>query len=442
MPRAGAGGGGGLGGSGHGSGLSGSGHRPSMGGAGNRAGGGQGGFGGFSGGAHGFDSFGGFGGDPGFGGPGGPDDMGGFGGPGMGGPGMYGGPPRRSHHSGLSRDIIGMLAGAAIGNAIGKSNARREQQVNQQYNPTYVPQYQQPQYGAPGGGQVPPAGAPAGSPGAQPQQKKSSHIALISIIVAVVIFLLILMMPSCSSNGSSSSSGSASGIPASTVNREKVSDPVSFDTHCVVDQLGWVNNTTSTCEQLKPFYDKTGVQPYVVLAKYNASLTDDSAKEAWAKQWYTEHIDNQDTALFVYFAEQDQDNDVGYMYLALGKRTERVMDSNAQDIFWSYIDQNWYSNKSTETVLADSFNDTATRIMKHTTNRNDVAKWIIITVCVALVAIAIIVVVIVLMRRRREHEQYVERMVNTPLETAEDPLLKKYGQDGGAGNGGAPGTNQ
>ena len=44
-------------------------------------------------------------------------------------------------------------------------------------------------------------------------------------------------------------------------------------------------------------------------------LTTDDEKQAWAREWYDDHIDNEDTLLFVYFAEQDVDNDVG-LYLA------------------------------------------------------------------------------------------------------------------------------
>lgn len=171
---------------------------------------------------------------------------------------------------------------------------------------------------------------------------------------------------------------------------------------------------------------QTGIQPYILFAKYNPKLTSDKTKQEWAKQWYDQHIDNEDTLLFVYFAERDTDNDVGYMTLVNGKHVSSIMDAQATEIFWTYLDEYWYSDRSTDDAIVATFDATADRIMTKTTTRNDVRKWVTVAVMVIAVCVVAAIVVWLLIKRKREHERYVERMVTTPLETAEDPILNKY----------------
>jgi hypothetical protein len=64
---------------------------------------------------------------------------------------------------------------------------------------------------------------------------------------------------------------------------------------------------------LKAFYDETGVQPFIYLKGYDSSLSTDSQKTEFAEDWYEENIDDEGTFLFVYFAEPNQDEDVGFM---------------------------------------------------------------------------------------------------------------------------------
>ena len=249
----------------------------------------------------------------------------------------------------------------------------------------------------------------------------------IGILAALVIFLLIFMMPSCSNNEPNRNDYNVT-VPESTYNRTKLDSGLPYDSNCIDDQLGWFENRTSAAKRLKVFYDKTGIQPYILFAKYNPKLTTDDEKQAWAREWYDDHIDNEDTLLFVYFAEQDVDNDVGYMTLVNGKHVSSIMDAQATEIFWTYLDEYWFSDRSTDDAIVATFDSTADRIMTKTTTRNDVHKWVIIAVIVIGVLAIGAVVAWMLIKRKREHEQYVERMVTTPLDEARDPILEKYDQ--------------
>jgi hypothetical protein len=186
----------------------------------------------------------------------------------------------------------------------------------------------------------------------------------LSSIVAFFIFVVFIIVAagSCSSSNYNDSYLSDK-APVSTISREKLTASGSFDSNCIVDELDWFENTKSSGKALKTFYDKTGVQPYVVLLSYDSSLTSDDAKEEYANDYYYKNIDNEDSFLFVYFAEQDQDNEVGYMCYVCGNNARTVMDSEAVDIFWDYIDSYWYSDMSTDELFETVFTKTANSIM-------------------------------------------------------------------------------
>ena len=198
---------------------------------------------------------------------------------------------------------------------------------------------------------------------------------LISIIILGVILIGILaMFGRCTSskkwqNPVTSSSNSENPAKNTTDHQEKANAREKLNTSheyindCVIDELGWFDDVSETERQLKDFWEKTGVQPYIILRNYDASLTSDSEKEQWAIDYYDDNFDTENIFLFVYFAEKDTDNDVGYMAYANGYDTTSVMDSDAVDIFWDNIDKYWYTDLSTDDVLIRAFNDTADGIM-------------------------------------------------------------------------------
>lgn len=126
----------------------------------------------------------------------------------------------------------------------------------------------------------------------------------------------------------------------STINREKIENPVAYDNNCIRDELGYIENQGKLSKNLKNFYNKTGIQPYIYLKSYDETLTSDSQKDNYAQNWYEQNIDNEDTFLFVYYEDQNP-NEIGYMAYVNGKQVTSVMDSEAVNIFWNYIDRYW-----------------------------------------------------------------------------------------------------
>lgn len=252
------------------------------------------------------------------------------------------------------------------------------------------------------------------------------HGGVVNTIISIIIFIVVLV--TAFGGFPSSKSSSTKNIPKSTQNRERLESGVGYDNNCIVDNIGWFDNVTKTEKSIKKFYDKTGVQPYIVLNAYDSTLLTDTAKEEYAKKWYDEHIKNESTFLYMYFAEPDADNDVGYMAYVNGKQVSSVMDSEAIEIFWAYVDKYWYSDMSTDDMFTTIFTKTADRIMTKSTTVADIGNNTVKAIGVIVVFAGIIVVMVIRRKHKAEEAKETEKILNTPLngDSEADDLLKKY----------------
>lgn len=253
-----------------------------------------------------------------------------------------------------------------------------------------------------------------------------SHGGSFNAVISLIIFVVVLI--AAFGGFPSSNSSSTKSVPKSTQNRERLESGVGYDNNCIVDNIGWFDNVTKTEKSIKKFYDKTGVQPYIVLNAYDSTLLTDTAKEEYAKKWYDEHIKNESTFLYMYFAEPDTDNDVGYMAYVNGKQVSSVMDSEAIEIFWAYVDKYWYSDMSTDDMFTTIFTKTADRIMTKSTTAADVGNNAVKVIGVIVVFAGIIVVMVIRRKHKAEEAKEAEKILNTPLNgnSEADDLLKKY----------------
>lgn len=254
-----------------------------------------------------------------------------------------------------------------------------------------------------------------------------SHGGSFNAVISLIIFVVVLI--AAFGGFPSSNSSSTKSVPKSTQNRERLeSGVVGYDNNCIIDNIGWFDNVTKTEKSIKQFYDKTGVQPYIVLNAYDSTLLTDTAKEEYAKKWYDEHIKNESTFLYMYFAEADTDNDVGYMAYVNGKQVSSVMDSEAIEIFWAYVDKYWYSDMSTDDMFTTIFTKTADRIMTKSTTAADVGNNAVKVIGVIVVFAGIIIVMVVRRKHKAEEAKETEKILNTPLDgdSEADDLLKKY----------------
>ncbi|MDO5812629.1 MAG: hypothetical protein Q4Q31_06000 [Bacillota bacterium] len=211
----------------------------------------------------------------------------------------------------------------------------------------------------------------------------------------------------------------------STINREKIENPVAYDNNCIKDDLGYIENQSKLSKNLKNFYNKTGIQPYIYLKSYDENLTSDDQKDEYAQSWYEENIDNEDTFLFVYYADQNP-NEIGYMSYVNGKQVTSVMDSEAVDIFWNYIDRYWTDDSlSTVDVFTKTFDSTAKTIMKRSTTSKDIIKIGLIIVGIVIVIGGIIYILRMKFKRDKEKAKETVEILKTPLDKSDD-LRDKY----------------
>ena len=248
-----------------------------------------------------------------------------------------------------------------------------------------------------------PASGPVSNP--EPPNKGRGRKLTIAIIVLILVMVGLIGISFVSK-----SSG-----PSSSYNREPIATGVAFRNDCIVDELDWFDNTAKTSKRLQNFYDKTGVQPFIYLRAYDSSLVTDADKEAFANDWYDANIDNESTFLYMYFAEADQDGEVGFMAYVNGKQVTSVMDAEAVNIFWDYLDNAWYKDTSTDDMFVSVFDSTAKKIMTKSTTGLDIVKVMICVVGVALMVLGILKIMDTKRRDESERNAETARILNSDL---------------------------
>lgn len=202
------------------------------------------------------------------------------------------------------------------------------------------------------------------------------------MVVVVLIIVLVnkatcLSCPGCvksndkpnSSYGqySSSSSSQKPVIPSPTVSSSggitvtKNKPLAAFSPDCIIDELNWFEDVQKAGEDLKFVYDKLGIQPYIVFRKYDASLVSDSDKIKYCEKWYNENIKNEDTFLFMYFAEKNSDKDIGYMAYWAGSNAAKL-SNKFESVFEDGINKYWFTDLSTDNVIKSTFEYTCDSI--------------------------------------------------------------------------------
>ena len=277
-----------------------------------------------------------------------------------------------------------------------------------------------------GGGGGVRRGSSYSSPGAGSGIGKAGCITAV-VIAVIVLFVVgsVLFGGPSQPTDSGAASLSAGGVRESTTAREKL--PGSGYKDEVFDQLGWIN-TSTVASGIRPFYEKTGVQPAIYLENRPDLMGDEAAQQAEAERVFNELGLGNDAFLFCYF---DDDGNDGEWMTWTGSEAVTVMDDEATQIFSDYLTQNWFSDKTEDNVFLDTFNSTADRIMSRTTNANDV--MIYVWIAVAVVGAGLAIYFIAKQRRKHEAERAAEtaRILSTPMEdlSGDPELLKKYQDD-------------
>lgn len=248
---------------------------------------------------------------------------------------------------------------------------------------------------------------------------------LVSILMVIVLISVIV--------GAFRSVGTSSGITASTVDREPLGKQYVTDTgEYIDDSIGWIRSRSKVEKGLRYFYDKTGVMPYLVVTEQVDGTYHPTGQQVWdyGDTVYDREFSDEGHLVFVL---QCRDETTDYTMAGVtGTMAKTVIDEEALEILYDYMDHNFYSDKSEDEMFADTFRDAADRIMSR--EGEPMAKAVKILGGGAIILAGLVVVYLILkaiLKRQREKAEETQRLLETPVEkigsTDEaDELSKKY----------------
>lgn len=212
-----------------------------------------------------------------------------------------------------------------------------------------------------------------------------------------------------------------SDIVPSTIDRDPLPKDAVVETEYYSDIAGWISNSTELTKGLKHFYQETGVQPYIYITNEVGGSRDpsDAQMEEFANQLYDELFQDEAHALMVF-----QDADGHYSrWLVVGSQGKTVIDAEAADILFGYIDSYYYdSSLSSEEYFSKAFADAADRMMTKTTS-----PVVVVGIGFAVLAGIIIIAYVILkkIKHEKEESERAERILNADVSTDfSNPAIK------------------
>lgn len=247
------------------------------------------------------------------------------------------------------------------------------------------------------------------------------------IILLLMLFVLGSSLENCScSCGSGNTHETVTEYKSDRV-REKLDSGNAYMNNCVIDESGLISNVSGTASDLQYFYKKTGVQPFVYVKTYDSAVSSDDDMDNWALNYYESRFDREDIFLVVLFMGQYSDGSDAYVSYAYGSEVPSVMDAEAVEIFFNYLDRYWseHSARQLGTIFTKTFKSTADSIMN-----SKETKWFSITwklALAALIATAVGLYAYSLIRKDKKKEEGSGVIDTTATETAEDyPGSEEY----------------
>jgi hypothetical protein len=255
-----------------------------------------------------------------------------------------------------------------------------------------------------------------GGPGAPPPRHYRGggcFSSFFSAIATFIIVIVIVIFTFANQGGGSSRVQIDSNTYANTTERTKLDKSVTTETDYYYDELGYISQKSVLLKGLKYFYSETGVQPVVY-------ITDNT--DASAASLYDEICSDEGHFLLVVIGSKDGSTDWEYDY-CWGSAAAAIMDSEAEDIFFAYLDSYYYGDYTDEEVFANAFTSTADTIMSSTTNGFDVMKVVIIGIIIIVVLLILVSFWKARTKQKNKEQEDLERTLNTPLEEYGDSTL-------------------
>ena len=244
---------------------------------------------------------------------------------------------------------------------------------------------------------------------------------IIAFVAVVLLFMGVIFAITVPSNQ----------ITRSTIERTKLAKQYVVLSEKWYDDsaMGWISSGHTLEQGLRRFYNETGVQPYLVITDQIDGNYSPTGDELWkyANQIYDETFSDEGHMVFIF---QCEDGGTEYMMAACtGNQAKTVVDEEALEILYDYIDSYFYSDMDEDEMFSRAFSDAAKRIM---VTQMSTGSIVAIVIGVIVVAVLILLIVISVIRHSREKAEETERILNTPLEKYNDPdvngLKEKYNE--------------
>jgi hypothetical protein len=256
-------------------------------------------------------------------------------------------------------------------------------------------------------------------------QSGKKNSGCLGVVLTITIWIVLISFFFSLVGGVSTQNGDY--ITKSTINRKKLHLNVSDKEGYFTDECGWIRNRAELEKGLKQFYNSTGVMPYIYIINNVAGDYNPSSQklEQFVESAYEKLFDDEGHILLLFW-----DYGGAYEYvLWLGADTIPLMDSEACDILFDYLDYYYYYAETEEAFFADAFAKAGKHMMQVT--RSPI-YYIMIVGVVGLGIFACYMI----WKKRQEKEaarkKRAEEILNTPLEKfgtngdVIDDLEKKY----------------
>lgn len=195
------------------------------------------------------------------------------------------------------------------------------------------------------------------------------------------------------------------------------------------DRLGWITDTGQVTDAMRYFYQKTGVQPYLLicdsLAGKGGEITDEEAEKEL--QALYDSIYGDEGHMIYAFMEYEDSQYITWIYT--GRAADAVVDSDARGIFLDNADRYYTDTSLTdEEYFSKTFTKSADAIMK-----DGSAKQRALTACMglsALMAAASLAGIIWLAWKEAKHKEreQLKEFLGAPVSPSPDAkdLEEKY----------------
>jgi hypothetical protein len=164
---------------------------------------------------------------------------------------------------------------------------------------------------------------------------------------------------------------------------------------------------------MRAFFNTTGVRPLLYITDNVSGNFNPTAQEVrtYAENAYSRLIEDEASMLLVFY-----ENNLTHQFMmaySVGRQAQTVLDREAMDILFDYIEHYYYTSLDEAVMFGRAFSEAADRFMSRTT------PWWVALAYVAVIGFILIMGVLLLFKRAKERRMEAEaneKILNTPAE--------------------------